>query len=151
MYLDIWWKQGPGTLWEGIGENSTDSMCHGLGSAIAAILIEKFLGIQPGKKGGFCNSIISPQPGNTLEWAKGYISTPNGIVKVDWHYQLRQFKLSIILPRGYQATVVLPSEAFSIWSQKASGNWQQRLEIRGSSQVIVTPGMVEIVEEKCRK
>jgi len=137
-------EDGPGTLWEGIAENSTDSMCHGLGSVVAAILIEKFLGIQPGEEGGFSHSIIRPQPADKLEWAKGYITTRDGIIKVDWRYQLTQFELLIILPGGYRATVVLPSEVFGIWVRKAAGNWPQKLEIKESSRITVTPGKVEI-------
>jgi alpha-L-rhamnosidase len=44
-----------------------------------------------------------------IEWAKGRVSTPLGIISVDWKKENGRFTLALSLPEGMSAKVILPN------------------------------------------
>lgn len=131
-------QSAPGTLWETPWANN--SLCHGLGSTVAAMLTENTLGIKLSLP-----ITISPQAIGHLKWAKGYITTPKGKVSVDWKLPADKYVLNASIPDGESALVILPAEAKQIWSMQASDDkWQDSIQIDASSSITVVPGAVRI-------
>jgi alpha-L-rhamnosidase len=125
----------PGTLWE--SPWSEISLCHGLGSTIAAMLTEETLGIGVGLP-----VRIAPHPGG-VKWCKGSVVTAKGRVRVDWKLGDKSYEMNVSLPRGMRAEVVLPDEARQVFGASSPG-WRESFNIRGSRTVLVSPGRVEV-------
>ena len=88
-----------------IGYNA--SLAHGWSSGPAAWLMEEILGIQPSAP-GFSKARIRPDLAG-LQWAKGAVPTPHGLIHVD----ARPSGATIDLPAGVDAEVLLPSAGAS--------------------------------------
>lgn len=128
----------PGTLWEFFSPSA--SLCHGFCSEVAAVLTEELLGIEWGHP-----VKIAPHGGGALRWCKGYITTPPGRIGVQWKLGDRRYELTVSLPKGLTAEVVLPEEARSVWqSEHAESQWTENCQVSGRSSVIVEPGRVRI-------
>ena len=131
-------QSAPGTLWETPWANS--SLCHGLGSMVAAMLTEKALGIRLGLP-----IIISPRAIGDLKWCNGYITTPRGRVAVEWKISPDAFTLKAALPKGTSGQVILPVEAKRIWSLRAAASeWSDSVSVEGTASIAVTAGSVKI-------
>lgn len=66
----------------------------------------RVLGISPSEP-GFKKIKIQPHILD-LKWAKGQVPTPFGLVKVNWERKKEDFSISVTVPRGSRATVLLP-------------------------------------------
>ncbi len=64
------------------------------------------LGVQP-VEAGFKKLVIAPQPGN-LQWAKGKVHTPEGLVSVSWKTQGYSFDMDVQIPVAYKYNIVVP-------------------------------------------
>ena len=95
-----WWE-----MW-----HHDQSLCHGWSAAPTYYLPVQVLGVTP-LKPGFKRLRIAPDPFD-LEWAGGTIPTPQGPVEVSWEVSER-FDLSVCLPSGCAAEVVLPDAGIS--------------------------------------
>lgn len=79
---------------------------HAWGAAPANLLPRFVLGVQA-EQPGWKTAVIRPcQSG--LTFAKGKVPTPHGPISVDWKNET-SFKLSIDLPKGVSAKVILPA------------------------------------------
>ncbi len=81
---------------------------HAWGAAPANLLPKYVLGVQP-LTPGWNKALIKPNPGS-LTFARGKVPTPQGPISVDWVLN-QTFKLSLKLPKGMSAHVVLPAQA----------------------------------------
>ena len=128
----------PGTLWE--DPMATIALCHSIGCGISGILTEEMLGIRLGLP-----LMITPHSGGSLQWCKGYITTPKGRVEVDWECQKDRYQLRASLPKGVSAEVELPPEAEAVWrSAPSTTPWHKKLTIHDNAVFVVKPGVVEI-------
>jgi alpha-L-rhamnosidase len=57
---------------------------------------------------GFKHSIIAPMPAEGLDWAKGKIATPFGVLKSSWTKKAGIFSLDVTIPPNTTATVKIP-------------------------------------------
>jgi alpha-L-rhamnosidase len=79
---------------------------HAWGAAPANLLPRYILGAQP-LTPGWETARIFPRIGN-LSYAKGKVPTPRGPIRIDWKSS-DTFTLSLTLPEGMHAQVVLPN------------------------------------------
>ena len=80
------------------------SLAHGWSSGPAAWLMEQILGIQS-KDAGFRKVTIRPDLVG-LDWAKGQVPTPHGLIRVEMRQTRHEIQLT--LPTGVTATVLVP-------------------------------------------
>jgi len=75
------WAASGAVHWgEGFGpDNYVAQTC---GSSVNWLLSSYVLGIRPTKP-GFTEAVFDPHPGD-LQWAKGEVPTPHGVIKVEW-------------------------------------------------------------------
>lgn len=128
----------PGTLWE--HPWAVSSLCHGFGSMSAIFLYEDVLGIRLNHE-----LTITPHAGGMLTWAKGYVTTTQGRVEVEWNLLKDRYEIRVSLPEGATAQVVLPDEAKAVWeSGKAWSGWRQQVPVEGRMAVTVEPGIFSV-------
>lgn len=107
-------EQGSTTTWEHWGLIKYDesgyprcaSASHAWGAAPMAFFSSSVLGICPTAP-GWKRVSIQPQTGD-LRLASGALSTPFGILSVQWSIQEETFSLCVILPKGIEASVTMP-------------------------------------------
>ena len=80
-------------------------------SMYATLIFECVTGIKPGRQGGYAPCLIEPLLDETLTWARGTKETQQGSIGVHWSRKESEFQLTVILPKGVTAEVILPSQA----------------------------------------
>jgi hypothetical protein len=88
---------------------SKRSDCHGWGAIPLYEFGSEILGVKP-KLPGYAEIQVCPTPGS-LTWAKGKVVTPNGIVKVEWKQDERQFTIDVDGPNKIPVTLILPDQS----------------------------------------
>lgn len=64
----------------------------------------------------FRETVIAPVPGGGLSWVKAAYDTPLGRIASDWQFEDGRFTLSVSIPPGSGARVVLPAaEGATVW------------------------------------
>jgi hypothetical protein len=98
--------KGATAFWEGFSGN--ESRCHAWSSSPLYVLSEQLLGIQrtaPGWK----EVRIAPVPCG-LEYARGEVPTPFGLIKVDWeNVGDDQLAVKVELPEGIEGEFISPT------------------------------------------
>jgi hypothetical protein len=82
------------------------SLAHGWSAGVTNWLTERVLGVRS-TGAGFATCEIQPDLAD-LAWASGTIPTPHGAIKVRAEQQGPAVQVTIIIPRGVQAHVILP-------------------------------------------
>jgi hypothetical protein len=85
-------QNGPGTDWELIGPYGGGPTDRRLGGGLAAgwstgatsLLTQYVLGVRPTSP-GYRTYVVDPHPGGNVQWAKGAVVTPRGLLTVEWH------------------------------------------------------------------
>ncbi|HEY8390255.1 MAG TPA: family 78 glycoside hydrolase catalytic domain [Clostridia bacterium] len=75
----------------------TRSHCHGWSAAPTYMLTEYVLGVRP-LEPGYKKALINPHPCN-LEWCRGDVPTPYGIIHVEWKVQNGKLELNYSAPK----------------------------------------------------
>ncbi len=100
-------ENGATTTWEHWdGERSRIHNCYnGIGSwfyeAVGGIRIDE-------KDPGFRSFVIDPQIPSTISWAKTSKETPYGTIKVNWAVSDNTFRMTVSVPTGSKAKVIIP-------------------------------------------
>lgn len=112
--------QGATTIWErwdayvkGRGFQSTgmNSFNHYSFGSVVEWMVKTILGINPDDEfPGFKKFIIHPQPGGSLEWAKGEYNSIHGKIESEWKTENGRFKLNISVPVNTTAKVYIPAK-----------------------------------------
>lgn len=76
-------------------------------TAIAGHFSAYLLGVRP-LTPGFGHFVVRPQPVQEVTWAKGVVPTPHGAIAAGWELTGATLRLTLTVPRGTQADVVLP-------------------------------------------
>ena len=76
-------------------------------TAIAALFSAYILGVEPVEP-GYRRFEVRPQPVREVTWAKGVVPTPHGAVVAEWNREAEAFTLSLTVPKGCVADVVMP-------------------------------------------
>lgn len=109
--------QGATTIWErwdgyvkgrGFQATNMNSFNHYAIGAVGEWMYRTILGIYP-EKPGYKQTLIHPQPGGSLTWAKGDYHSIAGKIAVSWKKEGGAFSLDVTIPANTTATVVLPS------------------------------------------
>lgn len=108
-------KQGATTVWEGWdafkdGKLNPLSLNHYAPGAIVSWLFSHCAGIKSVEP-GFKKIEIRPLPGGSLSYAKAEFNSIKGKIVSDWRIEGQRFYLSIIVPEGTEAKVILPDGA----------------------------------------
>jgi alpha-L-rhamnosidase len=110
---------------------------HAWGAAPANLLPRFVLGVQVSKP-GWREALIQPHPG-PLQFASGSVPTPRGSVRVSWK-RAPNFALSVELPEGMEAKVLLPAtdDSRGVWvgahlakAHRDGGWWVLDEDVRG--------------------
>ena len=115
-------KVGATTIWERwdaldengeceIGDDGTGGMIsfnHYASGSVGDFLYRRVAGIEP-IECGYKKFLIKPVLGGTLTYAKAETKTSYGIIKSDWKIENNKFKLSVTVPYGCEAKIVLPN------------------------------------------
>jgi hypothetical protein len=98
------------TIWS--GDDARELSGGGIGNSMFATLIfECVTGIKPGPQGGYAPCLIEPLLDETLTWARGTKQTQQGSIGVNWSRKESEFQMTVTLPKGVTAEVILPSQA----------------------------------------
>lgn len=104
-------------------------------SAIADHFSAYLLGVRPATP-GYRTFIVKPQPTREVRWTKGVVPTPHGPITASWALTGDTMKLSLTVPPGTAADVVLPAgESVTVNGRQATlaalkpGTYQ--IELRG--------------------
>lgn len=81
---------------------------HGYGTSAHAHFYTNILGVRPAEA-GFKQAIVAPHPGD-LEWAKGRVATPAGIIAVSWKVDNGQMTIEVQAPPVCACKVVPPAQ-----------------------------------------
>lgn len=95
--------------WEGIDKDGFGSMNHYSKGAVVSFLHRYVAGIRPDEAApGYRRFRIQPTPGGGITKATARLDAPLGTIDVDWSLSSGCFDLSVTVPPGARATVVLP-------------------------------------------
>jgi alpha-L-rhamnosidase len=106
--------RGATTVWEwwtGLDgdESSTSSLNHYSKGAVASFLHGYTAGIQLLDEGpAYRRFRVRPRPGGNLEWAEAVHDSPYGRIESSWRVADGAFRLTVSVPPGTTAEVVLP-------------------------------------------
>lgn len=130
-------QEPPNTLWE--DPMGRIALCHSIGCGVGGVLTEEILGIRLGFP-----LQITPHSGGSLQWCKGFITTPKGQVSVAWNCRQDCYRLQVSLPKGVSAQLALPPEAKAVWQAVPSTvGWLGTLTINADTTLIISPGRIE--------
>ena len=76
-------------------------------TAIAGPFSAYLLGVRPVTP-GFGHFVVRPLPVQEVTWAKGVVPTPHGAIAAGWELTGTTFRLTLTVPRGTEADVVVP-------------------------------------------
>jgi alpha-L-rhamnosidase len=97
--------------WEGIDDegNAHDSLNHYSKGAVISFLHTHTAGIQIlDDHPGYRRFRVAPQPGGGLTWAEAVHDSPYGRIESSWRIADDRFSLTVTVPPGTSAEVVLP-------------------------------------------
>jgi hypothetical protein len=95
------------------------SLAHGWSSGPTAWLMEEVLGIQS-TGAGFSTVNLRPDLVD-LEWARGAMPTPHGLIKVDAHKRLGTAEIVVDLPQGVVARLSVPVSGARVTAVHVNG------------------------------
>ena len=111
-----WRELGATTLWE--YWDAPRSMSHPMFGSVASLLFKCILGIKM-ELVGFEKVTIEPSLNTPLKFAKGYITTPQGRLSVEYRKLEGEIMIKVNAPVGTEATVKLLGKEFSAISGEA--------------------------------
>lgn len=101
--------------WEGIDEDGRAHMSlnHYSKGAVISFLYRYVAGLQllDGEP-GYHRFRVAPVPGGGLTWAEAVHDAPYGRIESSWRCDGARFELTVTVPAGTSAEVILPGEAF---------------------------------------
>jgi alpha-L-rhamnosidase len=97
--------------WEALGPDGTPrgSLNHYSKGAVIQFLHTHTAGIQPvDDTPAYRRFRVEPRPGGGLTWAEGVYDSPYGRIESSWRIHGERFELTVTVPAGTTAEVVLP-------------------------------------------
>ena len=99
--------------WEGIDAsgNAHDSLNHYSKGAVVSFLHRYVAGIRMADGfPGYRRFRVAPEPGGGLHWAQAVHDAPYGRIGSSWRLNDERFVLTVTVPPGTEAEVVVPGE-----------------------------------------
>ena len=110
------WARNGALHWgEGFAPSAQAQLC---GSSVNWLLSSYVLGVRPGKA-GFSEAVFDPRPGG-LTSAKGSVSTPHGLIKVEWQRKEDVIEARIETPKGVQILSPNPNVRLQTTAREAA-------------------------------
>ena len=100
-------------LWEGVDADGEahDSLNHYSKGAVVSFLHRYVAGIQlVDGHVGYRRFRVTPAPGGGLTWARAIHDAPYGRIESSWRRRGDHFELTVTVPAGTVAEVVLPND-----------------------------------------
>ncbi|MFF9778615.1 family 78 glycoside hydrolase catalytic domain [Streptomyces sp. NPDC013978] len=102
------WERWDSMLPDGtVNPGSMTSFNHYALGAVADWLYKIVAGIRPAEP-GYARLLLQPTPGPGLDWARGALETPHGLVQCGWRRSDGGFEVDVHVPDGVEADVALP-------------------------------------------
>ena len=111
------------------------SLAHGWSSGPTAWLMEEVLGIQP-TGAGFATVNLRPDLVD-LEWARGAMPTPHGLIKVDAKKKESAAEIAVDVPEGVVARLSVPVSGASVTSVSVNGKSERGESAEGGARRVV--------------
>lgn len=102
----FWFAQGADTMWE-FWETTARSRDHYFHGTVVQWLFEDVAGLRCGDH-GWADFEVRPHPLGDLSHAAYAVETPRGRAAVSWTREQDRFELTVEVPEGSAATVILP-------------------------------------------
>jgi hypothetical protein len=96
------------------------SLAHGWSSGPTAWLMEEVLGVQP-TGAGFATVNLRPDLVD-LQWARGAVPTPRGLIKVDMRMRPGATEVAVDLPQGVVARLSVPVSGAGVTRVHVNGD-----------------------------
>lgn len=109
-------RMGATTMWErwdsmlpdgSINPGEMTSFNHYAFGSVADWMHRVVLGLRPASP-GYGAVHVAPEPGAGLEWARGSLRTPHGLVAVSWARSGDELTVDVEAPAGVPVTVTMP-------------------------------------------
>jgi hypothetical protein len=111
------------------------SLAHGWSSGPTAWLMEEVLGIQP-TGAGF--SMVNVRPDLVdLQWARGAMPTPHGLIKVDVRKRGSATETDVDVPEGVVARLSVPVSGANVTAVHVNGRSEQGEIAEGGARRVV--------------
>ncbi|HEV2578112.1 MAG TPA: alpha-L-rhamnosidase C-terminal domain-containing protein [Acidobacteriaceae bacterium] len=111
------------------------SLAHGWSSGPTAWLMEEVLGIQP-TGAGFATVNVRPDLVD-LQWARGAMPTPHGLIKVDAHKKGIATEIAVDVPEGVTARLSVPVSNAGVAAAHVNGKTMQSESAEGGTRRVV--------------
>jgi len=108
-------ESGEYTFWERWQLGLITSKCHAWASTPSYDLSTEVLGVAP-LTPSFRRFRVAPHPAD-LEWARGVFPSPLKDITVAWEWVEDRFELSIEVPEGTEAEILLPEREGKSWRE----------------------------------
>jgi alpha-L-rhamnosidase len=111
------------------------SLAHGWSSGPTAWLMEEVLGIQP-TGAGFSTVNLRPDLVD-LQWARGAMPTPHGLIKVEIRKRPGATEVAVDLPEGVAARLSVPVSSAHVTAVRVNGTSMQGESVEGGARRVV--------------
>jgi hypothetical protein len=134
---DVDWYKGDfhASLQADNGSGYFVSLAHGWSSGPTAWLMEEVLGIKPTGP-GFSTVNLRPDLVD-LEWARGAMPTPHGLINVDARKKGSATEIALDLPAGVTARLSVPVSTASITAVRVNGSREPGESAEGGTRRVV--------------
>ncbi len=134
---DVDWYKGDfhASLQADNGSGYFVSLAHGWSSGPTAWLMEEVLGIQP-TGAGFKTVNLRPDLVD-LEWARGTMPTPHGLIKLDARKKGTATEIAVDLPAGVTARLSVPVSSANATAVRVNGKSQPGESAEGGARRVV--------------
>lgn len=96
----------------GFQTNSMNSFNHQEFASVGEWIYRVILGIEPDEsQPGYKHFFLRPQPGGSLDWARGSLHSVRGLIGVDWRLAGDALTLEVIVPPNTTATAHIPARS----------------------------------------
>lgn len=102
-------KKGATTFWEfspNNGEDKWEAPCHAWSAGCTYLLSAFVLGVRP-IESNWKKFIFAPRPCD-LEWGKGVVPTPSGLIAVSWKKEEGICKFTVAMPKNIEIETDIP-------------------------------------------
>ncbi len=134
---DVDWYKGDfhASLQADNGSGYYVSLAHGWSSGPTAWLMEEVLGIQP-TGAGFSTVNLRPDLVD-LQWARGAMPTPHGLIKVDARKKGSATDIAVDVPDGVTARLSVPVSSPGITALRVNGKSEAGESAEGGTRRVV--------------
>ena len=140
-----WIEQGATTLWQ--EWDGSRSLNHIMFGSFSEFFYKGLAGINTDPQHpGFKHFYLTPQCLSGLDWVKASHQSPYGFITSEWTRQGKEIIYQFTIPPNSEATVEIPSETFTLTSDKGKKTEQgfMNTKMKDKSRVTLHSGSYEV-------